>query len=273
MSRLPSRFAELKAQNRAAFIPFITAGDPDAETSLAVLEDLPKVGADIIELGMPFSDPMADGPAIQTSSLRALKAGMNLQGTLVLTQRFRAKDKTTPIVLMGYYNPIHAYGIDHFVKDAALAGVDGLIVVDLPPEEDAVLRLPAKKAGLDIVRLATPTTNDTRLKTVLDGASGYLYYVSIAGITGTKSFSTSEVKNAVARLKHATQLPIAVGFGIKTTEQAADIARIADAAVIGSAIVARVADGLAAKKPRVALVDDVLGFCGTLAKAVHGARA
>ncbi len=273
MSRLSVRFAELKARNRAGFIPFITAGDPDTETSLAIMEALPKTGADIIELGMPFSDPMADGPAIQTSSLRALKTGMTLHGTLALVQRFRVHDKATPVVLMGYYNPIHAYGAERFAMDAAQAGVDGLIVVDLPPEEDTVLRTPAKKSGIDIVRLAAPTTDDTRLKTVLDGASGYLYYVSIAGVTGTKSFSSNDVKNAVARLKSATQLPIAVGFGIKTPEQAADIARIADAAVIGSAIVARVADAQAAKKPRMALVDDVLGFCGTLAKAVHGARA
>lgn len=273
MSRLPARFAELKAQNHAGFIPFITAGDPDSETSSAILEGLPKSGADIIELGMPFSDPMADGPTIQASSLRALKAGMNLNGVLALVQRFRAKDRTTPIVLMGYYNPIHAYGVERFAKDAAQAGADGLIVVDLPPEEDAPLRVPVKKAGLDMVRLATPTTNDKRLKTVLDGAGGFLYYVSIAGVTGTKSFTESDVKDAVARLKRATELPCAVGFGIKTPEQAATIARFADAAVIGSAIVARITEALAAKKPSAALVDDVLGFCGALAKAVHGARA
>lgn len=272
MSRLSARFAELKAQNRAAFIPFITAGDPDAETSFAILERLPEIGANIIELGMPFSDPMADGQAIQASSLRALHAGVNLKNTLALVQRFRAGDKTTPVVLMGYYNPIHAYGVEKFAKDTAQAGVDGLIVVDLPPEEDALLRAPAKKAGLDIVRLATPTTDDHRVKTVLDGASGFLYYVSIAGITGTKSFAESDVKTAVARLKRATQLPIAVGFGIKTSAQAASVARFADAAVIGSAIVARVADAVAAKKPASALIDDVLGFCGTLAKAVHEAR-
>ena len=272
MSRIAACFVELRATKRAAFIPFITAGDPDAETSFAILEKLPKAGADIIELGMPFSDPMADGPAIQASSTRALKAGMNLKNTLALVGRFRANDKATPIVLMGYYNPIHAYGVETFAKDAAQAGVDGLIVVDLPPEEDAVLR-PAKKAGLDIVRLATPTTDKARLKTVLDGAGGFLYYVSIAGITGTKSFSETGVKNAIARLKRATALPCAVGFGIKTPEQAAAIAGFADAAVIGSAIVARMAQGVAAKKPRAALVDDVLGFCGTLAKAVHEARA
>ena len=272
MSRLPARFAELKAQNRAAFIPFITAGDPDSKTSSGILEGLPKAGADIVELGMPFSDPMADGPTIQASSLRALKSGMNLKNTLALVQHFRMKDKTTPIVLMGYYNPIHSYGVEGFVKDMAQAGVDGLIVVDLPPEEDAALRVLAKKAGLDIVRLATPTTDDRRLKAVLDGASGFLYYVSIAGITGTKSFTESDVKDAVARLKRATDLPCAVGFGIRTAEQAATIARFADAAVIGSAIVARITEALAAKKPSAALVDDVLGFCGALAKAVHGAR-
>jgi tryptophan synthase alpha chain len=272
MSRLPARFAELKARNRAAFIPFITAGDPDSETTLAILERLPKAGADIIELGMPFSDPMADGPAIQASSLRALKAGMTLKNVLALVQRFRGNDTTTPIVLMGYYNPIHAYGVERFAADAARAGVDGVIVVDLPPEEDAVLRLPAKKVGLDIVRLAAPTTDDARLKTVLNGAGGFLYYVSIAGVTGTKSFGEADVKSAVARLKRATVLPIAVGFGIRTPEQAGAIARFADAAVIGSAIVARMAEAVAAKKPRAALVDDVLGFCETLAKAVHEAR-
>jgi tryptophan synthase alpha chain len=273
MSRLPARFAELKAQNRAAFIPFITSGDPCGETSFAILEALPKVGADIVELGMPFSDPMADGPAIQASSLRALKAGMTLQKTLALVQQFRSGDGATPIVLMGYYNPIHAYGAGRFAQDAAQAGVDGLIVVDLPPEEDTVLRAHAKKAGLDIVRLATPTTDDSRLKTVLDGASGFLYYVSIAGITGTKSFRETDVKIAVARLRRSTHLPCAVGFGIKTPDQAVSIARFADGAVIGSAIVARIAEALAAKKPRAALVDDVLGFCRTLAKAVHEARA
>jgi tryptophan synthase alpha chain len=273
VSRVAARFADLKARNRAAFIPFITAGDPDSETSFAILQELPSAGADIIELGMPFSDPMADGPAIQASSTRALKAGMTLKGTLALVQRFRAGDKATPIVLMGYYNPIHAYGAERFAKDAAQAGVDGLIVVDLPPEEDAVLRTPAAKAGLDIIRLATPTTDDARLKTVLDGASGFLYYVSIAGITGTKSSSEGDVKNAVTRLKRATSLPVAVGFGIKTPEQAASIARFADATVIGSAIVARIAEALSAKKPNAALVNDVIGFCETLAKSVHAARA
>lgn len=273
MSRIATRFAELKAQNRAAFVPFITAGDPDTETSFAILTKLPKAGADIIELGMPFSDPMADGPAIQASSTRALKAGMTLNGTLGLVTRFRANDKTTPIVLMGYYNPIHAHGAERFAKDAAQAGVDGLIVVDLPPEEDAVLRTPAKKAGLDIVRLATPTTDDARLKTVLNGAGGFLYYVSVAGITGTKSSSEGDMKSAVTRLKRATSLPVAVGFGIKTPEQAAATARFADAAVIGSAIVTRIAEAVTVKKPNTALVNDVIGFCETLAKSVHGARA
>src|SRR5580658_11134073 len=221
MSRIAARFAELRKANRAAFVPFITAGDPDADTSFAILERLPKAGADLIELGVPFSDPMADGPAIQASSLRALKGGMTLAKTLDLVQRFRRKNTTTPIVLMGYYNPIHRYGTARFARDAAAAGVDGLITVDLPPEEDEVLRIPAAAQGLDVVRLATPTTDAKRLGTVLSGASGFLYYVSIAGVTGTKNFEADDVREAVARLKASTELPCAVGFGIKTPEQAA----------------------------------------------------
>jgi len=273
VSRIAARFAELKARNCAAFVPFITAGDPDSEISSGILEKLPSAGADVIELGMPFSDPMADGPAIQGASLRALKSGMTLSGVLALVSRFRKKDSATPIILMGYYNPIHAYGVERFVADAARAGADGQIIVDLPPEEDSVLRASARKFGLDIIRLATPTTDDRRLKTVLDGASGFLYYVSITGTTGTKSFGEAEVKDAVARLKRATQLPVAVGFGIRSPEQAAAIARFADGAVIGSAIVSRVADAVAAKMAAPALVDDVLKFCAGLAKSVHGARA
>ncbi len=220
MSRLAARFADLKSQNRAAFIPFITAGDPDSEATAALLERLPEAGADVIELGVPFSDPMADGPAIQASSLRALKAGMSLAKVLELVRGFRKANKKTPIVLMGYYNPIHKYGTAKFAKDAAEAGVDGLITVDLPPEEDEVLRLPADAHDLDIVRLATPTANTARLKTILDGAGGFLYYVSITGVTGSKSFAEDEVRAAIARLQAATKLPCAVGFGIKTPEQA-----------------------------------------------------
>jgi tryptophan synthase alpha chain len=272
MSRIAGRFAELKAQNRAGFIPFITAGDPDAETSFAILEHLPEAGADIIELGVPFSDPMADGPAIQSSSMRALKAGMSVKGTLALVERFRAKDKTTPVVLMGYFNTIHAYGVERFARDAGAAGVDGLIVVDLGPEEDSVLRGVAKTACLDIVRLATPTTDDTRLKTVLDGAGGFLYYVSIAGVTGTKTFAEENVRAAVSRIRRVSELPCAVGFGIRTPEQAASIARFADAAVVGSSIVAGIGAGAAEGKAKVELVEQTLSFCRNLAKAVREAR-
>ena len=273
MSRIASRFADLKRENRAAFIPFITAGDPDMETTLALLQELPAAGADIIELGVPFSDPMADGPAIQASSQRALNGGMTLHKVLDMVRRFRKSDSKTPLVLMGYYNPIHAYGTARFVKDAAQAGVDGLITVDLPPEEDDVLRVPAEAHGLDIVRLATPTSDDLRLKTIVNGASGFLYYVSIAGVTGTKSYAEDDVRAAVARIKAAGGLPTAVGFGIRTPEQAAAIARFADAAVVGSAIVTKMAESGAAGLSREALVKDVLKFCTALAQSVHAARA
>jgi tryptophan synthase alpha chain len=272
MSRIAKRFAELRAGGRAAFIPFITAGDPDTETSFAILEKLPEAGADIIELGMPFSDPMADGPAIQASSMRALKAGMSIKGTLALVKRFRAKNDGTPIVLMGYFNPIHAYGVEAFVRDAGQAGVDGLIVVDLGPEEDSVLRAFAKAEGIDIVRLATPTTDDVRLKTVLDGAGGFLYYVSIAGVTGTKSFSEDDVRAALARIRRVTDLPCAVGFGIRNSEQAAAIARFADAAVVGSSIVSDIAQNVSHGKTKVDVAEHALGFCRGLADAVRRAR-
>ena len=272
MSRIAARFAELKALKRAGFIPFITAGDPDFETSFEILEKLPAAGADIIELGVPFSDPMADGPAIQAASMRALKAGQSVKATLTMVERFRARDDATPIVLMGYFNPIHAYGAEHFLRDAAHAGVDGLIIVDLGPEEDGALRAEAAKCELDIVRLATPTTDDARLPTVLDGAGGLLYYVSIAGVTGTKSFTNTDVSEAVARIRKFTTLPCAVGFGIKTPEQAAEIAQIADAAVVGSAIVTRIEQALVQRKPKRHIVEDALSFCRTLAEAVHHAR-
>ncbi len=272
MSRIAARFAELRALDRAGFIPFITAGDPDAESSFEILQKLPGIGADIIELGMPFSDPMADGPAIQASSMRALKSGMTLKGVLHLVERFRARDDKTPLVLMGYYNPIHTYGAEHFLRDAAHAGVDGLIIVDLGPEEDSAFRTEAAKRDLDIVRLATPTTDDRRLVTVLHGAGGFLYYVSVAGVTGTKTFTASDVASAIARIRRATQLPCAVGFGIKTPEQAAEIASIADAAAVGSAIVTRIQDALAQGKAHGEIIDDALNFCRCLADAVHGAR-
>lgn len=265
MSRIAARFAALKAANKAAFISFITAGDPDEKTTAALLARLPGAGADLIELGVPFSDPMADGPAIQASSQRALKSGMSVAKVLDLVRGFREKDNVTPIVLMGYCNPLHMYGMARFVRDAAEAGVDGLITVDLPPEEDEILRAPASVQGLDIVRLATPTTNDLRLKTVLRGAGGFLYYVSITGVTGTKSFADDEVRAAVERLKSATDLPCAVGFGIKTPERAAAVAKFADAAVVGSAIVERMAAGKS--------IDDVVTYCASLAEAVHSARS
>jgi tryptophan synthase alpha chain len=271
MSRIAQRFADLRASNRAAFVPFITAGDPDRETSLEILKRLPEAGADLIELGVPFSDPMADGPAIQASSMRALKAGMTLAKVLDMVRAFRTTDGTTPIVLMGYVNPVHAFGLERFVEAAAQAGVDGLITVDLPPEEDEILRKPATVHGLDIIRLSTPTTDDNRLVTILNGAGGFLYYVSIAGVTGTKSFSAGDVKAALARFRVRTQIPVAVGFGIKNTAQAAEIARFADGAVVGSAIVTKIAEASAAG--REALVDEVVQYCAVLAQSVHAARA
>jgi tryptophan synthase alpha chain len=267
VSRIAQRFAELKAKGRAAFVPFITAGDPDLETSRAILNALPGVGADLIELGMPFSDPMADGPAVQASNLRALKAGASMARTFELVRDFRKRDGKTPIVLMGYYNPVHAMGVENFVKEVKAAGADGLIIVDLPPEEDAVLQTPARAAGIDVIRLVTPTTHDARLNKVLDGASGFLYYVSIAGITGTKSFAASDVKAALARIREATTLPVAVGFGIKTPAQAGEIARIADAAVVGSAIVSVIGDNQGADRDQI--VTKVTELCRALAESTH----
>jgi tryptophan synthase alpha chain len=243
MSRIAARFAALKAEGRAGLVTFITAGDPDLKTAQAILDGLPEAGADVIELGLPFSDPTADGPVIEAASHRALKAGASVKTTLAMVRAFRVKDQDTPIVLMGYYNPIYAYGVSSFTTDAANAGVDGLIIVDLPPEEAAELAVPAKAHGIDIIYLTAPTTDDKRLPTVLASASGFIYYVSIAGITGAQAASEAEVKDAVARIKAHTDLPVAVGFGIKTPEQVAAIGRIADAAVVGSAIVARVAAG------------------------------
>jgi tryptophan synthase alpha chain len=273
MSRIASRFAELQRARRAAFIPFITAGDPDADTSFAILEQLPSIGADIIELGVPFSDPMADGPAVQASSLRALNSGVTVSGVLKLVRRFRETDDNTPIVLMGYFNPIHAYGVEKFADDAAAAGVDGLITVDLPPEEDEMLGAYASSHGVDIVRLAAPTTDNKRLTTILKGASGFLYYVSIAGVTGTKTYTEVDVRVAVGRVKKQSPIPCAVGFGIKTAEQARAVAGFADAVVVGSAIVNRIADGVLASRSKEAIVKDVIGFCRTLADSVHAARA
>src|SRR5712664_1643086 len=236
-TRIDARFAELKQEGRAAFITFLTAGDPDPETSLDIIKALPKAGADIIEIGMPFTDPMADGPGIQAAGLRALKAGMTLKKTLAMVRAFRQDDATTPLVLMGYYNPIYIYGVDKFLVDAKTAGVDGLIIVDLPPEEDTELCLPAMKAGLNFILLATPTTDDKRLPAVLANTSGFVYYVSITGITGAAAPDPGQVSAAVSRIKRHTKLPVAVGFGVRTAEQAAAIAAGADGVVVGSALV------------------------------------
>ena len=271
MNRIAAKFAELRKLNRAAFVPFITGGDPDLETSFKILSRLPAAGADVIELGIPFSDPMADGPINQASYLRALKAGMTLPKLVELVRRFRKSEATTPVVLMGAYNPIHAYGTARFMKDAAEAGVDGLLIVDVPVEEDDVLRAPALAHGIDIIRFLAPTTDAARLKVVLEGAGGYLYYASIAGITGTRSYAESDVRAALARLRAATKLPVVVGFGIRTTEQASEIARFADGAVVGSAIVSRIESHVAGGTKSADLVADVVEFCAALAKSVHAA--
>ncbi len=271
--RIAQRFAELEAAGRAGLVVFVTAGDPEPETASELLARLPEAGADIIEIGMPFSDPMADGPAIQASSLRALKAGQNMIKTLAAVRRFREKDGETPIVLMGYYNPIYIYGNDRFLADAKAAGADGLIIVDLPPEEDQELCLPARDAGLHFIRLATPTTDAKRLKKVLTNTSGFIYYVSITGITGTRAPDADAVSARIADLRAATDLPLAVGFGIRTPDQAAAIARVADAAVVGSAVVERIREGLDAEgRPGAGLVADTLELVRDLADAVRAAR-
>ncbi len=243
-TRIEARFADLKSQGRAALVTFVTAGDPGYDTSLELLRALPGAGADVIELGMPFTDPMADGPAIQASSLRALGAGQNMVKTLKLVSEFRESDNDTPIVLMGYYNPIYIYGVDRFIADAKAAGVDGLIVVDLPPEEDHELCIPALDKGLNFIRLATPTTDDKRLPKVLTNTSGFVYYVSVTGITGSKAPDISRVNEAVSRIKRHTDLPVAVGFGVRTAEQAAGIASGADGVVVGSALVNTIRESL-----------------------------
>jgi len=272
--RIRARFEALATEGRAGLVAFVTAGDPDSEISAQILRGLPGAGADVVELGMPFTDPMADGPAIQVSSQRALRAGQTQKRTLAMVRASRETDDDTPIILMGYYNPIYISGVEKFVADAAEAGVDGLIVVDMPPEEDEELRVPAAKAGIDFVRLTTPTSDETRLPVLMKAASGFVYYVSIAGITGTRSAETASVADAVARIRRFTGLPVAVGFGIKTPEQAAEIARVADAAVVGSAIVQRIADATAGGEsaPAADLVPSVLGFVRQLADGVRKAR-
>jgi tryptophan synthase alpha chain len=240
-TRIDTRFADLKREGRAGLVTFLMAGDPDAKTALAILKALPKAGADVIEIGMPFTDPMADGPAIQAAGLRALESGQTMVKTLAMVRAFRQDDDATPIVLMGYYNPIYIYGVEKFLRDAKAAGIDGLIVVDLPPEEDEELCLPAMKAGLNFIRLATPTTDDKRLPAVLANTSGFVYYVSIAGITGAAAPDVSKVHAAVARIKRHTQLPVAVGFGVRSAKQVREIAAGAEAVVVGSALVNAVA--------------------------------
>jgi tryptophan synthase alpha chain len=270
VQRLDARFAELKRQGRAGFVAYVMAGDPGADASLAVLQGLPAAGADVIELGFPFSDPMADGPAIQRAALRALKAGMTLNGTLELARRFREGDEATPIVLMGYMNPVLAYGLPAFAKDAAAAGVDGVILVDCPPEEAGPVLAAFDPAGLALIRLATPTTDDARLPTVVKHTSGFVYYVSVAGVTGVKAADAEAVAPAVARVRAASGLPVAVGFGIRTGEQAAAVARVADAAVVGSALVDALAEEVSQNRDPVA---KVLETAAGLAKAVRSARA
>jgi tryptophan synthase alpha chain len=272
-TRIDARFTELKKQDRAAFITFLMAGDPDPATSLAIIKALPKAGADIIEIGMPFTDPMADGPTIQAAGLRALKAGMTLKKTLAMVREFRTGDATTPLVLMGYYNPIYIYGVDQFLADAKSAGVDGLIIVDLPPEEDTELCLPAMRAGLNFIRLATPTTDDKRLPTVLANTSGFVYYVSITGITGSASADTGVVGEAVARIKRHTQLPVCVGFGIRTPEAARGIAQHADGAVVGTALVDALRGSLDTEGRATArTVGAVADLTASLAQGVRGAK-
>jgi tryptophan synthase alpha chain len=271
--RISRRFAALKAEGRAAFVPFITAGDPDLKTSAALLASLPAAGADLIELGMPFSDPMADGPAVQAASIRALAAGTTLADVLGLVAAHRRQDDETPIILMGYYNPIYSYGAERFLDDAKVAGVDGLIIVDLPPEHDDELCLPALYRDISIVRLASPTTDDARLPAVLKNTSGFVYYVAITGITGTKSADAAQVGRAVDRFRQHTDLPIAVGFGIRTCDQAAAIARTADAVVVGSAIVSTIEASLDTRGQATAeTVPQTIALVRNLAEGVQRAR-
>ncbi len=263
MTRIDDTFARLKSQGKKAFVSYIMAGDPDVPTALAVMQGLPAAGVDIIELGLPFTDPMADGPTIQLAGQRALEGGMTVDQTLQMVRDFRAGDTTTPIVLMGYYNPIYSRGVDLFLQQAVQAGIDGLIVVDLPPEEDAELCIPAQKAGLNFIRLATPTTDAKRLPKVLQNTSGFVYYVSVTGITGAAAAQAADVAPEVARIKRSTDLPVIVGFGINTPDAARTIAGVADGCVVGSAIVAQIAKG----KP----VAEVLAFVASLAAGAHSA--
>jgi tryptophan synthase alpha chain len=272
-SRIDARFSELKRQRRSAFVTFLMAGDPDPETSLHIIKALPKAGADIIEIGMPFTDPMADGPSIQAAGLRALKGGMTLRKTLELVRAFRKDDNATPLVLMGYYNPIYIYGVERFLSDAKSAGVDGLIIVDLPPEEDTELCVPALKAGLNFIRLATPTTDDKRLPAVLANTSGFVYYVSITGITGAAAADSMVVAAAVARIKRHTALPVCVGFGIRSPKAARAIAEHADGAVVGTALVDALRGSLDGEgRATETTINAVIELAASLAQGVKGAR-
>ena len=272
-TRIDARFAELAKQGRSAFVTFVMAGDPDPKTALDIIKALPKAGADMIEIGMPFTDPMADGPSIQAAGLRALKAGMTLKKTLEMVRGFRKDDDTTPLVLMGYYNPIYIYGVDKFLVDAKNAGVDGLIIVDLPPEEDTELCIPAMKAGLNFIRLATPTTDDKRLPAVLANTSGFVYYVAVTGITGSASADSTVVGEAVARIKRHTKLPVCVGFGIRTPEAARAIAEKADGSVVGTALVDALKASLDAEDRATSkTVGAVADLVAALAQGVHGAK-
>ncbi len=271
-TRIEARFRKLSGEGRPGLVTFIMAGDPDGDTTLSVMRRLPEAGADLIELGMPFSDPMADGPAIQKAGLRALKGGETLHRTLDTVRRFREGDGDTPVILMGYFNPIYIYGVDSFVADARAAGVDGLIVVDLPPEMDAELCLPAIEAGLNFIRLATPTTDEKRLPAVLRNTSGFVYYVSINGITGSAAPDTQAVARSIARIKGQTDLPVAVGFGVRTGAQAEALGRVADAVVVGSALVAAIETAEAEGKDRDAAADAVLDVVRDLSAGVRRAR-
>jgi tryptophan synthase alpha chain len=272
-TRIDARFAQLKKEGRAAFVTFLMAGDPDPETSLQIIKALPQAGADMIEIGMPFTDPMADGPSIQAAGLRALKAGMTLKKTLAMVRAFREGDHATPLVLMGYYNPIYIYGVDRFLADAKSAGVDGLIIVDLPPEEDSELCMPALKAGLNFIRLATPTTDDKRLPAVLANTSGFVYYVAITGITGAAAADSKAVGEAVARIRRHTDLPVCVGFGIRTPEAAKAIAERAGGAVVGTALVDALRASLDGEDHATAkTVGAVADLAASLAQGVRGAK-
>lgn len=268
MSRLQQRFSALKQANRAALVTFVTGGDPDYATSLAILKGLPEAGADVIELGMPFTDPMADGPAIQLANIRALNNKQTLAKTLQMAREFREGNSDTPLVLMGYFNPIHHYGVEKFICEAKAAGVDGLIVVDLPPEHNDDLCAPAQAAGIDFIRLTTPTTDDKRLPTVLNGSSGFVYYVSVAGVTGAGAATLEHVEEAHARLRRHTDLPLCIGFGIRTPEHAAQIAKRAEGVVVGSALVDQIANAESSQQA----IDGVLGLCQQLAEGVRNAR-